>query len=93
MTAPARASWSEAVRAQALRLREQAGRLREAAAAVTLPGAEGAAVRRRITGQADRAETAAAALEHAADDLLAHEAVLAALARRRREGGAARNIG
>ncbi|MEU3356170.1 hypothetical protein [Streptomyces sp. NPDC037389] len=87
------APWSGRVRAQAGRLREQAGRLRAGAEAVALPGTEGTALRRNLLAHAGRAETAARSLERAADALLGHEAVLAALARTRREGGGARNTG
>ncbi|MEV4439397.1 hypothetical protein AB0K09_10300 [Streptomyces sp. NPDC049577] len=87
------ASWSRTVRAQADRLREEAGRLRVSAAAVTLPGAEGVELRLRILSHAERAETAARSLDGAADALLGHEAVLAALARGRDAGGGARQLG
>lgn len=96
MTAPGGAGgvpWSRSVRAQADNLREQAGRLRASADAVTLLGAEGTALRQRILTHADRAETAARSLERAAESLLGHEAVLAALARKRRESGGATRIG
>ncbi|MET9644298.1 hypothetical protein ACFZB6_26405 [Streptomyces syringium] len=87
------APWSQPVHAQAGRLREQAARLREGAAAVSLPGAEGAALRRRILGHAARAESAARSLDRTADALFAHEAVLTALATRRRETGGATHLG
>ncbi|MBB4895284.1 uncharacterized protein YggE [Streptomyces olivoverticillatus] len=85
--------WSRPVREQAVRLKSQAERLRASAEGMTLPGPEGAALRLRVLAQADRAETAARSLERAAEALGEHEAVLAALARRRREGGGARAAG
>ncbi|MEU4212598.1 hypothetical protein AB0F13_21815 [Streptomyces sp. NPDC026206] len=87
--AAGQAAWSGSVRERAGRLREQAGRLRAAAEAVSAVDAEGTALRRQILAHADRAEHAARALERAADVLLGHEAVLAVLARRRREAGGA----
>ncbi|MEU7137417.1 hypothetical protein [Streptomyces sp. NPDC046261] len=97
MTARARAvggaPWSGPVRERAVRLREQAGRLRAGAEAVTLPGPEGAALRQRILAHAERAEHAARSLERAAEALFGHEAVLAVLARRRREHGGATRVG
>ncbi|GHC43341.1 hypothetical protein [Streptomyces cinnamoneus] len=86
-------AWSGTVRERADRLRDQADRLRAGAGAVTLPGAEGTALRQRILTHAVRAETAALALERAAEALHGHEAVLAALARRRRAKGGAPHIG
>ncbi|UQI44731.1 hypothetical protein M1P56_10410 [Streptomyces sp. HU2014] len=81
--------WSRPVRAQADRLRAEAGRLRADAEGMTLPGAEGTVLRRRIASHAERAERAARSLEHAAEALARHEALLAALARGRRESGGA----
>ncbi|MFE0042107.1 hypothetical protein [Streptomyces albireticuli] len=83
------APWSRPVRAQAERLREEAGRLRASADGVTLPGVEGTVLRRRIVSHAERAERAARSLERAAEALARHEALLAALARGRRESGGA----
>ncbi|MEV6674040.1 hypothetical protein [Streptomyces sp. NPDC051162] len=86
------APWSRPVRAEATHLLDQARRLRAGAMTVSLPDPEGAALRKRILGHAERAEAAARSLERAADALADHERVLSALERRRRENGGATQI-